>query len=158
MNGFPSLAGSFSFDWDCRNTSGVLLDSAAQSKCSIASLLPENYIITTGDSPKVTQVKTDPYMIHLTYGQFTRIEYAIDKAAIVTIKLSSPSGMVNVLVNSLNQAAGSYVLEWAAADLTDVTGKQLVFSEKGNYMVTIQAVNPLTGSSSTARGNLKIGN
>ncbi|KAF0219661.1 MAG: Parallel beta-helix repeat, partial [Geobacteraceae bacterium] len=157
MDAIPHITGTYSVDWDGRNPSNKILESGAGASCTVASLIRENHIITTGDTPKVTLVKTDPYQMHLAYGQFTRIKYTIAKDAVVTVKLVSPSGAAFVLVNSLNQTAGTYEFEWTAADLTDTAGKLLLLSEEGDYMVSVQAVNPTTGSSSVTKGNLRIG-
>jgi len=156
MDGVAHVSGNYTYNWDGRNPTNKILADGAVASCAIAALLPENHIITTGDTPKVTWVKTDPYQMSLSYGQFSRIKYTVSQQASVTLKLLSPSGASAILINNLPQSAGSYELEWTAADATDVTGKKFLFSEEGDYMVWIQVVKPVTGTSSVTKGNLKI--
>jgi flagellar hook assembly protein FlgD len=158
LSGFAATSGSHQFVWDVRNPSGQPLDYGAGTACSIASLLRENYIITTGDTPVISELKTDPYTMSLSYGQFTRIEYTLSRDSNVTVQIASPSGATINLVNNQLQAAGQQELEWTGMDPNDTTGKNALVSEEGNYRVTVQAVNPVTGSSSTSRGNVQIGN
>ncbi len=156
LNAYPVLPGTYSYVWDVRNPSGEPLDFGALAYCS-ASLLPGNIIITSGDTPVVSALKTDPFAMNMSYGQFTRIEYTLSRDSNVTIQLVSPSGVAMTLVNNQLQTAGHQEFDWHGMDPTDTTGKEALVSEEGNYMVTIQAVNPITGTSSTTRGNLAIG-
>ena|GEM_PF-6442690 len=156
MDSVPHAAGAYTFDWDGRSPSGTILNGVAVS-CGETTLLRENHIITTGDTPIITEVKTDPYHIGLSFGQFSRITYRLFQQATVTVKLTSPSGATVILLNSQLQAAGPQSLEWTGIDIADATGNRVVISEEGDYMVWIQAVNPVTGSSSVVRGSLRIG-
>jgi flagellar hook assembly protein FlgD len=157
LDAFPVLSGTYTYVWDGRNPSNKLLDIGAKASCSVASLLRENFIITTGDAVQINELKTDPYMIHLAYGQFTRIKYTISKDANVTVKLVSPSGTILTVVNSQPQTAGSQEIEWYGIDPADTTGKKELVTEEGDYMVSVQAVNPITGTSSTSKANVRIG-
>jgi len=149
--------GSHTYVWDGRNLSNKMLDVGAQSSCSIASLLRENYIITTGDTVMVTDLKADPYVQQLAYGHVTKITYTISRDANVTIKLTSPSGTVLTLVNNQLQTAGGQAITWSGLDSSDTSGKKELITEEGDYMVSIQTTNPITGTTSTTRGNLRIG-
>jgi hypothetical protein len=155
---FPATPVSHSYVWDVRNPSGQPLDFGASSSCTVVSLPPENYIITTGDTPVISDLKTDPYAMSLSYGQFTRIKYTLLQASNVTIQLVSPSGATITLASNQLQSAGPQELDWYGIDLNDATGKKVLVSEEGDYMVTIKAVNPVTASSLTIRGNLTIRN
>jgi len=157
MTAWPSLAATGTFDWMGMNPTQTKLANGAYATCSIASLLPENFIITTGDLPLVSTVKTDPYQISLAYGQFSRIKYTLSMRSNVTIRLISPSGAVATLTSNLLQEAGSHEMEWTFADLTDENGKRFLVSEEGNYTVTILTTNPVTGTGSGAMGNLMVG-
>jgi flagellar hook assembly protein FlgD len=159
MDGVPHLSGSYTFNWDGRDpTDNKVLDGGGVAYCSAPSNLSENHIITTGNTPKVTYVRTDPYQAHLSFGQFTRVQYGISKQSNVTVKLISPTGASAVLVDDLSQAPGDYELDWTAADISDATGKGFVMSGEGDYMVWVQATNPVTGASSVAKGSLRVGN
>ncbi len=151
-----ATSGSHTYVWDGRNASNKLLDTGAESSCSVASFLGENFIITTGDTVRISELKTDPYMMHLSYGQFTRIKYTLSRDANITIKLTSPSGTVFTIVNSQPQIAGPQEIDWNGTDPADTTGKNELTADEGDYMVSVQAVNPSTGTSSTARGMLRI--
>jgi len=158
LDAFPAVSGSHTFDWDGRSPDNKLLDTDARLyRCSVASFLPENYIITTGDTVKVVGLKTDPYALHLAYGQPTRITYTLSRAAIVTLKLISPSGATFMLIDNQLQAPGLQGIEWNGMDVADTTGRKTLITEKGDFMVAVQAVNPETGTNSTTRANLRIG-
>jgi parallel beta-helix repeat protein len=157
LTAYAATPVSHQYVWDVRNPSGQPLDYGALAWCSVASLLRENYVITSGDTPQVSGLATDPYAMTLSYGQFTRIKYALSRDSIVTIQLVSPSGVAITLVNNRLQAAGQQELDWTGMNPIDTTGKNALVSEEGDYMVTVRAMNPVTGSSSTAGGNLRIG-
>jgi flagellar hook assembly protein FlgD len=147
-------AGSYTYDWDGRNAGGKILPETAVASCSVASLLRENHIVTTGDAISITDLKTDPYGIHLAYGQFTRIKYALNRDALVTVTIISPQGTSSVVLNSQLNSSGAHEVVWNGVATAD--GKEFVVSEEGDYIVTVQAVNPLTGTVSTKRGGLRI--
>jgi len=152
------MPASHTFDWDGRIQNNKMLNAdAIFSSCSIASFLPENYIITTGDAVKVTDLKTDPYAQQISYGQLTRITYTLSRDANVTAKLTSPRGSNITLISNQFQVAGPQELEWRGMDTTDETGKKTLVTDEGDYMVSVQTVNPATGTSSTTKANIKIG-
>ncbi len=158
MNAVPHTIGDYALDWDGRDPSGNFLAYRGDSACSVDSLLRVNYIITSGDTPKITLVKTDPYQMALSYGQFSRIQYNLSRDANVTVTLRSPAGVTVTLISSQYQSAGSH--DYTPVNLldgTDATGKKFVISEEGDYAVSIQAVNPVTGSNSIVKGNIRIG-
>lgn len=157
LDAVPATPESHAFDWEGRNPSNKLLDIGATASCSVASLIRENHIITTGDAVKINELKTDPYMMHLSYGQFTRIKYTLSRDANVTLKLTSPSGAVITLVNDQAQTAGTQETYWNGLDPADTTGKNVLVTEEGDFMVSVQAVNTLTGTSSTTKANVRIG-
>ncbi len=155
MDGVPHFPGSYTYEWDGRNPAGTMLNGGGTARCSAPSLLAENVIITTGNTPTVTDVKADPYQVQLSYGQFTRVKYAISKPAKITIKLLPPTSAGITLVDNVLQAAGQYVVEW---DPSVSTGSGIAVSDEGDYTVWVQAKDPVTGASSLTRGNLSVGN
>jgi flagellar hook assembly protein FlgD len=157
LNEFPALTATQSFVWEGRNPNNKLLDLGARAYCTVASMLPENYLITSGDAVEITDVKTDPYIMSLAYGQFTHITYATSQDANVSISLTSPSGMVISLLTNQFKSAGPQEFTWNGLDAADTTGKATLITEEGDYMVTVQAVNPATGTSRIAKANVKIG-
>lgn len=157
MDAVPTLATTGTFDWFGMDPAQQIMANGAFATCTVASLLPENFLMTIGDMPKVTMLKTDPYEISLSYGQFTRIEYTVSRESNVTIKVVSPSGIAATLQNNLLQPAGTYEMEWTLADLSDAFGKNFAVSEEGDYAVSIHATNPVTGTYSITKGNLRVG-
>lgn len=157
LSSFPVTQANQSFVWHGRNPQGKLLDKGARASCSISSLIRENHIITAGDRVKVAGLVNDPYSMHLAYGQFSRIRYSLSRDANVTVSLVSPSGTTITLVNNQSQVAGPQQVDWYGTDPADSTGTRVLISEEGNYMVSVFAVNPMTGTSSTTISNLTIG-
>ena len=156
LDAVPHSPGAYSFDWDGRDSAGNILVTGVRKYCYAMSALSENYIITNGAIPKISQVKTDPYQVSLSYGEITRIKYLLSRDAIVTIQLKSPSGATITLIENQPQTAGQHEIEWNGLDASDTTSKKFIVSQESNYTAVIQATNPFTGSSSTARGNLVI--
>ena len=159
VSSLARATGSYTFDWDGRNpTTGKILPDGANvtAVCTETSLFRENHIITTGNTPKITGIKTDPYEMQLSYGEFTRIKYTLSRVANVTVTVVSPSGTSITLVNNQPQTAGTQEVEWKALDASDTTAKKFLVSQEGIYTVSIQAVNPATGTSSTTKGVLQI--
>ncbi len=165
----PVIPGvNYYLDWDGRDRSGkqlvqpdmlitgtsVHLDIFAQ--CS-PHPLPENYIITSGDTPKISQVKTDPNEMQFSYGEFTKIKYHLSRDANVTIALIPRTGGTITLVNSQPQSAGDQEFDWNGIDSTDTSGKKVILSAEGSYMVKITAASPTTGSNSSGYANLQLG-
>src|SRR5574341_1449030 len=125
--------------------------------CTAPSLLRENHIITTGDTPKISGPDTDPYMMTLSYGHFTRIRYSLSRNAAVTIQILTSAGTVlSTLIDNEAQTAGAHQIDWQGIDQLDPSGKKLLIASDGDYVVSIQAVNADTGSRSGSRGNISI--
>jgi len=158
QSGKARVPGTYTFDWDGKDTSGVIRAVGGVARCTVASLLSENHIITSGDAVQITGVKTDPYVMYLAYGQFTRIRYTLSKNAVVTIMLVAPSGATLTLEEATVKTSGAHEFTWNGLDATDATGKKILVSEEGYYVVSIQAINQSTGALTIARGSLKIGN
>ena len=83
--------------------------------------------------------------------------YAIDNEALITIVVSNGTQSMT-LVDGQLMGAGDHNegVEWRGQSASDPTGKQFDFDKEGNYTVSIQAVNPVTGSSSVRSGNIKV--
>ena len=164
----PLPPGNNTFIWDGRGPDGMVVvnpsmiipGTTVQYDVTVvcaSAPLRENYIITTGDTPKLDQVKTDPSAIQLSYGQFTRITYHLTLDSNVTITLTSPTGAVTTLLSNQAQSAGDHEFDWNGINAADTSGKKCVLSAEGNYRVGVTAVNPVSGSSSTTYGGLQVG-
>jgi flagellar hook assembly protein FlgD len=156
LDAAPFTAGSYSFSWSGRNPSGKVIDEGALATCTADSLIRENYIITSGDSIKITDVKTDPYSMSFSYGVFTRIKYTIDRDAIVTVTIISPNGSATTVTNNESQTAGAQEITWNGVASSDPSGKTSTIVEEGDYIVQITATNPSTGTISKNQGNIAI--
>ena len=157
----PQTPENQSFVWDGISSGGTILAPYADISCTIASYLPENHIITKGDTIVITGLQADPYAMHISYGQITRISYTLSRDAVVTVQLVPPSGSGITLLDNQHQDAGNQTLsDWTGLDTTDATGKRLLLypiSTDIYYMIKIQAINPQTGTTAIARGYVKIG-
>lgn len=113
---------------------------------------PQNH----SDLPPSVEVKTDPYLVYLSYGQFTKFHYNLDQSAQIAIKLLPPGVREfddprAITVINETQAAGDHEVEWrgqVSAQNTDLT-----LGEDGVHMFVIKATNG-GGSSTTRRGVL----
>jgi flagellar hook assembly protein FlgD len=157
MDGVPHVPGSYTWTWDGRDPSNKVLDGGGVAYCSSPYSLAENHIITTGNIPKVTSVKADPYQLDLSYGQSAKVKYSISAQALVTVKIIAPTNAETVLVNSQPQAAGDYDVNWTTTDSGDTTGKKFIANTEGDYTIQVSAVNPANGASSVAKGNIRVG-
>jgi flagellar hook assembly protein FlgD len=158
MDAVPHVSGSYSYEWDGRGPAGGVVTDAVNDRCMIASLLGANTIVTTGDTPRVGTVKTDPYKITLSYGQFTKILYSLSRDATVTVTLDRYQGPSITLINGEAQTAGAHEFLWNGLDPSDPTAKKLTASSEGTYNVTIEAVNPSTRAKSRFRAYLHLSN
>jgi flagellar hook assembly protein FlgD len=156
MDSVPHVPGNYSFDWNGRSADGRILVGGATAQCAVTSLLRENVVLTRGNTPKVTLLKTDPYDVQLSYGEFTRITYTLSCDANVTVTLTPAAGAAITLLNSQVQLAGAQVIQWDGIVPSDTSGKMLQTSQEGDYTVSILAVNPVTGASSSTKGCLRI--
>jgi len=156
VDAFAVMPGSHTYDWDGRTLDNKLLDRTVQPACFITELLPENIILATGDHVRVSSLKTDPYALHLSYGQPTKITYDLERDAIVTVKLVSPSGATQILISNESQTAGNHEISWNGIDIIDTSGKKIMITESGDYMVSVVSANLVTGTITTRRGNLKV--
>jgi hypothetical protein len=153
----PLAPGTYTADWYGRDSSDKQAIYFMTANCYTSELLPENYIITTGDTPIVSSFRSDPYAINLSYGNTTDIQYTLSRDSLVTINIISPSGKTIPVIASQYQTAGTHDVSWNALDSTDATGKKLDISESGSFEVSILAGNPVTGTSSTLKGSLQVG-
>jgi transcriptional regulator CtsR/flagellar hook assembly protein FlgD len=158
LDNFLAKAGSNLFNWDGRDTSAKIAPSTGSVTYSLTALR-DNVIITTGDTPLISDVTVDPYAVTLSYGEFARISYTISRDANVAITLVPTSGGTSLQLtpSPLLQAAGLHQLDWYGLDSSDTSAKKFIVSTEGLYTVVIQVVNPVTGTSSIARASLKIG-
>ena len=157
LSAAPKISGSHAYTWDGRYSSGSIAPAGGTVSCSVSSLLSENVIITTGNTPIVSNLITDPYAINIPFAEFAKIKYTLSGQAKVTITVTPPAGTPITVVNGETQQAGDQYVEWTDLDPADATGKKIMTSQEGYYTITVKAENPeVPGRSSTARSSLKI--
>ncbi len=154
--------GSNAVFWDGRDDNGNIATdiqsityyiSGSGTSTSNSTIVKSNYIIVQGGKPDVPGIslKSDPYLIYLSYGQVTRLHYTLADAANVTVTVKNPvTGVKTVLLNKA-QTVGDYTVPW------DGQGNNggLVPGE-GHYTFAITATNPATGLSTVRRGNITV--
>ncbi len=154
--------GSNAVFWDGRDDNGNIATdiqsityyiSGPGTSTSNPTIVKSNYIIVQGGKPDVPGIslKSDPYLIYLSYGQVTRLHYTLADAANVTVTVKNPvTGVETVLLNKA-QTVGNYTVPW------DGQGNNggLVPGE-GHYTFAITATNPATGLSTVRRGNITV--
>ncbi len=129
------------FVYDGRADSGVIFDgnlnnwffwavpiSVGRNSIIVENTKPTprnpNYDVST--SPPQIEVKSDPYLIHPSYEQFTTIAYKLDQDATVTMKIlkpgsgnpgSMPDDVVAIIYDEEAQTAGTiYPATWVPRD------------------------------------------
>jgi hypothetical protein len=127
-----------------------------------------NYIITAGAAPKLSgqapnvEVKTNPYLAFLSYGQFSNMTYNIDQDANVTVKLLPPnvadpdSSEALTLVDDELLTAGDHELLFDGLDTADPNGNSLLIGQDGDYTLHIEAVSLTSGFSGIWRANINL--
>jgi hypothetical protein len=155
VNAAPYTPGTYTVDWNAIDSYGALYSTGTAS-CSIKSLLRENYIITTGDTPGINSVAVDPYAISFSYGQFANIKYNLDRDALVTVNALVPSGNSVILQSGQALNSGQHEFQWYGLNPSDLTTKQFVTANEGSCIIVIQATNPISGASSQYRAYLGV--
>jgi flagellar hook assembly protein FlgD len=122
-----------------------------------------NYVVVRSEAPVIkgpdaigpsapyVEVKADPYIVYLSYGQLMNVHYNIDRQSQVTIKLLPP-GVTDfddpsaVLVKDELQAAQDHTVEWQGLDSTG-DGRDRTLPADGVYTLAIRAVATDSGAS-----------
>jgi flagellar hook assembly protein FlgD len=156
VDGIPRVQGNFTYDWDGRGPSGSILPKSwfYYTLGYVVATFPENYIVTTGDTPNVTLIESDPWSLHLSYGQIAKIRYGVDQDAKVTVKIIDPSGQASVLVNDELKTAGVHEVDWYLFDASGDDGNTFQLSGGGDCKISVTAGNPVTGAKRTVLGSI----
>ena len=162
MDSVAHAPGNYTFDWNGRSNDGKILTAESVAQCEALSLLGDNVVVTSGDTPKITLLKTDPYDIQLSYGEFTRITYALSRSANVTISLIPASGSAIAVLSGQPQTSGPQQISWDGIspdgiDPAESSGKELLIIKEGEYTVSVKAANPENPArNSESFGSLRI--
>ncbi|MFH0803309.1 MAG: FlgD immunoglobulin-like domain containing protein [bacterium] len=116
----PRLSGAHTDYWDGRK--GLLssvppLVSEPETQAVIwAHTLPDNFIITEGKFPVITNLQANPVIIDLTRGQSTDLSYTLSKEMNMTIKIYDGTypemRLVRTLINNQQRASGVHTEHW----------------------------------------------
>jgi flagellar hook assembly protein FlgD len=122
-----------------------------------------NYVVVRSEAPVIKgpdaigpsapylEVKADPYIVYLSYGQLVNVHYNIDRQSQVTIKLLPP-GVTDfndpsaVLVTDELQSAQDHTVEWQGLDVAG-DGRDRTLPADGVYTLAIKAVATDSGAS-----------
>jgi flagellar hook assembly protein FlgD len=154
----PHEGGNFTITWDGRDASGSILSVGSAIYFPPPVTLRPNYIITTGNTPRISAITSDPYRIFMSYGHVSRLSFVLDRSATTTVTLlppginnpADPSG--RVILNNASLPLGSYTLLFDPTNPADPNQASMLFSAEGSYTFAIQTVNPATGASQLRRG------
>jgi flagellar hook assembly protein FlgD len=154
--------------WDGRDASGNLVTDIVTINYLVAGFVPScdpcgqreqtsfhglkrNHVIVTGTTPEVPllSIKSDPYIVHLSYGHITELEYTLGSDAEVTVTVQAPDGTQKTLLSGQRQTAGDYGILW---DGTNDAGR--LYAVEGSYTFTVTAFNPASGASTIRRGSV----
>jgi parallel beta-helix repeat protein len=150
--------GSFTIEWDGRNTSGAIVTPASSVYFPPPITLRPNYILLKGDTPRMTGIGSTPYRILMSYAHVSRLSFTLERDATVTVKVlppgvnnpSDPSAREIMAATPL--AAGAYEVLFDPVDPSDPDEATLLFDAEGPYTFAVEAVNPATGTTAMRRG------
>jgi len=156
LNKVPLYTGNYTYEWDGRDDQDNMITSGATVTCP-ATLLAENVIITTGNTPRISQLTVDPYTITLSYGEFSKIRFDVESSAspFVTVMLKPPTGSEIALLGRWLPAGNNTVeLNWPDYEAIPAPGSQFPVYLQGVYTLTIQAI--AAGKSDVKKGVLQV--
>ena len=132
-------------------------------------LLRDNAILVKGTAPAITglgaapniEIKSNPYRVSHSYGQFSQIAYQLDQDAYVSVKLLPPGvgdpndpSAIDLVAHQLQSAAQVQVVDWSGHDPVDTNN--ILVSQEGQYTFSIEATSAATGLTTRYRGALKL--
>ena len=154
----PHDQATFPIEWDGRDASGNIVAVSSSVFFPPPVTLRPNFIITTGNTPRLSAIASDPYRLFMSYAHVSRMEFTLARDATVTITMlppgvsnpADPSG--RVVVNAQPMTAGSYQVLFDPISPSDPNLDTFRFSAEGSYTFAVQAVNATTGATSLRRG------
>ena len=165
--------GTNTVSWDGRDEQGNIVTDITEINYLICGFVPgcdpctdddrvsfywlkTNYIEVEGTSPEIplVSIKSDPYVMRLSYDEVVALQYNLVDDADVTVTVKTPDGASQTtIISSEPQLAGNHEVVW---DGTDDTGA--LWSQEGNYTFTVTATKPQSGRSASRRGNIVVRN
>jgi flagellar hook assembly protein FlgD len=159
-------AGAHTLTWDGRDPdTGDLYMGTFQVQINLTGL-PTNTLRVTGNdrTPIVTgtvsvEVKTDPYLVYLSYGQVTKFAYRLEapesEVAWVQVKLLPP-GVYDpadpraTLIDQGFKGSGDYDVQWDGITASDPNKLMREIGEDGAHTFAIEAISS-TGQTTLVR-------
>lgn len=158
--------GPNSIFWDGRDAAGNIVTDIASINYYITGSpfvtppqahiygIKTNYVIVDAATPRIPgiSIKSDPYIVYLSFGQVTRLKYTLLDAARVTVTVRDPlTGAQTTLLSNQDQAAGDHEVVWDGA-----IGSGQLTANEGHYTFTVTATQPVSGVSAARRGNITV--
>jgi hypothetical protein len=157
---------TFTVTWDGRRPDGTVVEQQVYVYLPAPLTLPSNFIIVRS-TPQASliagqgsavQVKTDPYLVNLSYDQKTSLLYGLTAQATVSAYLLPPgitdpaSDKAIVLLQNQVQAAGDHTVSWDG--LAAGSKRACLISDEGLYTLYMKAVSG--GTENTWRASLSL--
>jgi hypothetical protein len=161
--------GSFPLVWNGRHPDTGLIVSGGLGLVPELVPLRDNIILVKGTAPAVTglgaapniEIKSNPYRVSHSYGQFSQTAYQLDQDAYVSVKLLPPGvgdpndpAAIEVMANQLQSGAQIHTVDWRGHDAVDTNN--ILVSEEGLYTFSIEATSAASGLTTVYRGALKL--
>jgi flagellar hook assembly protein FlgD len=116
--------------------------------------LKNNYIQVVGTTPQIPalSIKSDPYVIYLSYSHIVTLQYHLGTDATVSVTIENPEGeVVRHLVTEESLVAGDQEVIW---DGTDDSGE--LIAGEADYTFVVTATLPSSIGNVTRRGNITV--
>ncbi len=154
----PHQVESFQIEWDGRKPNGDFVTVASSIYFPPPTTLRPHYMLTKGNTPRISGIKSDPYRLFMSYAHVSRLSFILERDSLVTLTLlppgisnpSDPSGR-QLIINQL-MTAGAHEMMLDPVDAGIANGDTMMFDEEGPYTFAIQTVNAATGATSLRRG------
>ena len=155
-DGLSVSSGTHTLRWDGRDTDtnavytgsfGIQVDFTPYTPNTVLIQGNDNKLVIAGQGTNI-DVTTDPYLVYLSYGQFTKINYHLtttnDQDVDVIIKLLPPG--INsfddpLAIEILNeqQSTNDYEVTWTGINDTDPNQTERTIDAEGAYSFAIKA-------------------
>ncbi len=138
--------------WDGHLPSGAIYAGDRSVYAPVPDALPMNAIVLQRPAIEFQNFRAQAYLIQPGYGEVSTLTYTLSRDANVSIRLTDPNGnATRTLLTNASQTAGPQTIEWnGRAD----DGR--VVSLEGDYTVTLEATDPLSGLTDQRFGNVVV--
>ena len=154
----PHQVESFQIEWDGRKPNGDFVTVASSIYFPPPTTLRPHYMLTKGNTPRISGIKSDPYRLFMSYAHVSRLSFTLERDSLVTLTLlppgisnpADPSG--RQLLTSQLMTVGPHEVLFDPVNAGIANEDTFLFDEEGPYTFAIQTVNAATGATSLRRG------